>query len=914
MVDDSVVVVDDDESKIVTEFLLGTCRLRQPSEHHVQAAMSCSTWATWLFVDEVPDHTCSDNVHNGIPLTTGSSTELYIQPMLSCIGDVDIMVHRDDVLAIPEGYPPPTELPAEFHSCVRVYEIIDSGYPNYVYIQGISYLVTEDSNTSKYNAVWYHEHRYVHVGAKALRHGPALSITVEDASFDRVSCIRCLWWPPEAANWPTRHRDYYWPDSATVDLVVKIGCDVVFVAHPLCRQDEWMSKHQWRLSFSRAEIVLLNSWKLVQQIIYHMLRFFTKTAHLIGIRDSTGTKILSNYHLKTLTLWACEMKPQSWWTNDMNVVHICVKHLHIFSDWVKNKICPHYFVSNCNLFYDTVQLEIIISRLQSVTESWLSKWFVNNYFHKCAQLCPKHVSQLYDEVSTSSQLQIAASVIVNWRRKSVLRDLHWVCSKTEYFVSFGISHHCLTVQSFDLWINELKKIDSCLCDYFTATAFLQVASRIAKHSLSNNLLDILTTVVGLFVVKRRYCHQFSSELSLSQAAILMKVVANNSCSTVQHIEIELAKAYLHRALRCKDSDSDSIYCLANTYLAVLYYTTGQYQTAVDHCALVMKLQNHSKCTSHVVQCNLLPKSSNDIDVVLGLAVFYQYIQTAALNQRQTQYVSVFTTELFAHYLYVRCLSVIECCQFTQMLLMNVVQQHTKYIIDLVDQTQLFIADVLLLEWTRISKRKCHYQPLSKQRQYSIINDAELETTALFELLQQSAVEHLTTYRQLQMQRFGSLGTVVTTDFEALYAYERGDYQRCLQLSTWSLCTLLDPDDVLEGMLTLPMFIQLLDDDIVSLTALTLIVNPKCRSYSGNVLISQLTLSLYLMTQCQLMLRYSTTSLAQTHDYIEVAQRRLRVELTLDHLTLKLTERKVMIYLLEKCKVNCPRLFYKYSTK
>jgi len=58
-------------------------------------------------------------------------------------------------------------------------------------------------------------------------------------------------------------------------------------------------------------------------------------------------------------------------------------------------------------------------------------------------------------------------------------------------------------------------------------------------------------------------------------------------------------------------------------------------------------------------------------------------------------------------------------------------------------------------------------------------------------------------------------------------YKRGDYQRCLQLSTQNVHTLLSavrlPDVPL-----LPQFIQLFDDDIVSLTALTLMVNPECR--------------------------------------------------------------------------------------
>ena len=96
--------------------------------------------------------------------------------------------------------------------------------------------------------------------------------------------------------------------------------------------------------------------------------------------------------------------------------------------------------------------------------------------------------------------------------------------------------------------------------------------------------------------------------------------------------------------------------------------------------------------------------------------------------------------------------------------------------------------------------------------------------------------------------------------------------------------------------TFPEFVQLMDNDIVSLTALTLIVDPQCRDDPANVVITQLTLSLYLMTQCQLKLRHSVMSLAQTLDYIEVAQKRYHIGQTLDHLILKLTERKLVTYM------------------
>ena len=157
---------------------------------------------------------------------------------------------------------------------------------------------------------------------------------------------------------------------------------------------------------------------------------------------------------------------------------------------------------------------------------------------------------------------------------------------------------------------------------------------------------------------------------------------------------------------------------------------------------------------------------------------------------------------------------------------------------------------------------------------------ELNTSELVELLQKSAVEHLTTYRQLEARDFGSVDTIVTTDFEALYAYKHGDDQRCLQLSTQNV-HMVWYGRRMTNIPTFPEFIQLLDDDIVSLIALTLIVSPKCRNDCRFSRISQLTLSLYLTTQCQLKLRHSVTSLTQTLEYIKVAHRRHPCKRTLD---------------------------------
>ena len=101
-----------------------------------------------------------------------------------------------------------------------------------------------------------------------------------------------------------------------------------------------MGKSQWRLSFSRAEIVLLNSWMPVQQTVYHILRRFMKTKLLTSLMSDSANNLLtdnannseagtlSNYHIKTLMLWACELKSRIWWTDDLNLVRICVELLH----------------------------------------------------------------------------------------------------------------------------------------------------------------------------------------------------------------------------------------------------------------------------------------------------------------------------------------------------------------------------------------------------------------------------------------------------------------------------------------------------------------------------------------------------------------------------------------------------------
>jgi len=664
--------------------------------------MACAQIAMWPSED--------DEYVEHIPLVSGSVAEFYIEPMLTHVHDVDVMFHSTNFLAIPRGHPPPTQLPNEFHSYVKVGEITDSHLPGYVYLP-LRYLLTKFTDSDRYNDIQYEEQEQYLVGKFHLsnikdhvseRHGPGTQQKQPALlPIDVVPCIRCLLWPPQAAGWPSRHKNYGWPDSSTVNHVVSNGCDVVQVAHRQCKQDEWMNEHQWRLSFSRAEIALINSWLPLQQIIYHLLRTFMKTEHLTESANNLST--LSNYHIKTLMLWACEMKPKSWWTDDLSLVRICVQLLHTLAVWLTEAQCPQYFIINCNLVDRFFILEMTVSRLLSVDKNRLCLWFVNSYIKQSVQICPQSIARLFNDVSTHIKLENAVSAVVDWRLNTTTMYLLDAFVSAEFDIAFHISTDSVNARSYVCSMTELSKLDVRLCVYFTAIAFLHVSHKIGKNSLIQNSLRTLSVAASHFVVSSKYYNRYTP----TTPSLLSKI-------------------------------------------------------------------------------------------------------------------------------------------------------HT----------------------------------LSRKCLLAAANQIQYNTSELVELLEQSAVELLTTFRHSVVEDFRSVATIVTTDFEALYAYKRGDYQRCLLLSTQSGYMLLTAERV-HSIHTLPELIQLLDSDIVSMTALTLIISTQCRRFRRYVSITQLTLSLYLMTQCQLKLCHSVTSLSQTLDHIEVARNRYKVSCTLDLLTLKMIEHKLV---------------------
>ena len=172
-------------------------------------------------------------------------------------------------------------------------------------------------------------------------------------------------------------------------------------------------------------------------------------------------------------LWTEINKLVDWWCKP------CENLCQIVAKCLQDRSCQHYFINNCNLIDNSFNMTNIRDQLMSIDDTWLSRWFVDNYIRACLQLsvCPRNISRLFDDVTTRVKLQNAVSALVAWRRNSSALNLWIAFNAVEFQITKQLYIHPLSARSCVRWMTEFTKIDSCLSVYFTAVAFLHVASR-----------------------------------------------------------------------------------------------------------------------------------------------------------------------------------------------------------------------------------------------------------------------------------------------------------------------------------------------------------------------------------------------------------------------------------------------------
>ena len=154
------------------------------------------------------------------------------------------------------------------------------------------------------------------------------------AEFDEVPCLHVpVWWFSD--EFFTRQRRYNWPPKAVLDDIKRFGLHLVAVGAPGSSTE----KLQWRLSFSRAEVMIASRVTDLQRCAVVAFKI-CKTA--LG----EEAKVIKTYFVKTSMLWLCEQTPADDWKN---IVQGVLKLLDFLDEAVETGNLPCFFWSRINL-------------------------------------------------------------------------------------------------------------------------------------------------------------------------------------------------------------------------------------------------------------------------------------------------------------------------------------------------------------------------------------------------------------------------------------------------------------------------------------------------------------------------------------------------------------------------------------
>ncbi|XP_031549965.1 uncharacterized protein LOC116287425 [Actinia tenebrosa] len=180
-----------------------------------------------------------------------------------------------------------------------------------------------------------------------LATGPALNRrdrpnSRNNYAHDYVPCLQCPEWPSIANNWSERSRTMGWPSKDLISDILSKGCHVVPVSH----HDSTSYNTEWRLSFSLAEKMLVNSLSKEQRQSYIVAKLIMKEVIQEIKNNAFLEKTPSSYHLKTILLWKCEEKKLEEWNNILNSA---VELLESFVDHLLRGNIPNYFIPENNM-------------------------------------------------------------------------------------------------------------------------------------------------------------------------------------------------------------------------------------------------------------------------------------------------------------------------------------------------------------------------------------------------------------------------------------------------------------------------------------------------------------------------------------------------------------------------------------
>ena len=166
----------------------------------------------------------------------------------------------------------------------------------------------------------------------------------------------CADWPKQSTEWLLRARPVSWPSRALIEKLCKEKCLVIPRPHPF-------SDHpalEWQYVFFRAEKLLFfegltEDQRQCYNVFNVVVNFFCR--HISWQLSST--------HLKAIFFYACEVIPQSYWTDSFGGCYLYLVASALRC--VQNRNIPNYFIKENNMI-DHMECEAL-AHLETALES-----------------------------------------------------------------------------------------------------------------------------------------------------------------------------------------------------------------------------------------------------------------------------------------------------------------------------------------------------------------------------------------------------------------------------------------------------------------------------------------------------------------------------------------------------------------
>jgi hypothetical protein len=173
-------------------------------------------------------------------------------------------------------------------------------------------------------------------------HGPCVSFRSENMSYDFVAGFKCQS-RDLLGKWEQRKRIYDWPDTTLVKEISASEGHVV----PVADVKSEFRNTEWRICFTNAELLLVNSLVENHLKVYILLKKLSKTA-LKPICPA-----ITSYIVKNVILWQAENTPKNLFAPNLLLFRLC-DALKFLQDCIKCSNLKSYMIEDRNLFFGRI--------------------------------------------------------------------------------------------------------------------------------------------------------------------------------------------------------------------------------------------------------------------------------------------------------------------------------------------------------------------------------------------------------------------------------------------------------------------------------------------------------------------------------------------------------------------------------